>query len=466
MPKKATLLIVDDDRQVLASMADWLRQQGYDVDIATNLSDARAILERRRFQILLLDMRLGDADGLAFLPECRQQWPDMAVILITGYGTAEIALEAMRAGALEVLTKPIIDEELEFALERALHQQKVIQENEHLKKQLNERYSLENIIGRDPRMQRVYDMIEAVADTRSTVLITGESGTGKSLIARAIHRLSSRRNKPFVEVACGALPETLLESELFGHVAGAFTGATSDKIGKFMQADGGTIFLDEIGTASPALQVKLLRVLQDFEFEPVGSTKTYTVDVRVILATNEDLAQAVAEGRFRRDLYYRINVINIELPPLRERVSDIPLLAAHFLKQFCQETGRRIEGFTPEAMRALQIYSWPGNVRELQNVIERAVLLGKGPLIDVADLPPNVVASVPPALSVPSGKPLKQALSLPERQIILEALEAHKWNRQAAAKALGINRTTLYKKMKRLGLMDAGPPRRAPLGQS
>jgi len=463
MPKKASLLIVDDDRQVLVSMADWLRHQGYEVEIATSLSEAKTILQRRRFQILLLDIRLGDGDGLSFLPECRREWPEMAVILITGYGTVEAAVEALRAGAFDFLTKPIIDQELEFALERALNQQKVIQENEHLKKQLDQRYSLENIIGRDPRMQRVYDMIEAVADTRSTVLITGESGTGKSLIARAIHRRSSRRNKPFVEVACGALPETLLESELFGHVAGAFTGATSDKIGKFMQADGGTIFLDEIGTASPALQVKLLRVLQDFEFEPVGSTKTYTVDVRVILATNEDLAQAVAEGRFRRDLYYRINVINIELPPLRERVSDIPLLAAHFLKQFAESTGRRMEGFTPEAMRALQTYSWPGNVRELQNVIERAVLLGKGPLIDVEDLPPNVVASVPPALTVPAGKPLKQALSLPERQIILEALEAHKWNRQAAARALGINRTTLYKKMKRLGLMDAGPRHREPL---
>ncbi len=461
MPKKGTLLIVDDDRQVLSSMADWLREQGYEVEIATALADARAILQRRRFQILLLDMRLEDGDGLNFIPECKRDWPEMAIVLFTGYGTPEIALEAMRAGAIEVLTKPIIDEELGFALERAIHQQKVIQENEQLKKQLKERYSLENIIGRDPRMQRVYEMIEAVADTRSTVLITGESGTGKSLIARAIHRLSSRRSKPFVEVACGALPETLLESELFGHVAGAFTGATGDKIGKFMQADGGTIFLDEIGTASPALQVKLLRVLQDFEFEPVGSTKTYTVDVRVILATNEDLAQAVAQGRFRRDLYFRINVINIELPPLRERVTDIPLLAIHFLKQFSQETGRKFEGFTPEAMRALQVYSWPGNVRELQNVIERAVLLGKGPLVDVEDLPPNVVASLPPVLTVPSGKPLKQALSLPERQIILETLEAHKWNRQAAARALGINRTTLYKKMKRLGLMDAAPPRRS-----
>jgi transcriptional regulator with PAS, ATPase and Fis domain len=297
-------------------------------------------------------------------------------------------------------------------------------------------------------------MIEAVADTKATVLITGESGTGKSLIARAIHRRSSRRDKPFVEVACGALPETLLESELFGHVAGAFTGATGDKIGKFKQADGGTIFLDEIGTASPALQVKLLRVLQDYQFEPVGSTETITVDVRVILATNEDLQKAVQEGRFRRDLYYRINVINIELPPLRERVSDIPLLAEHFLKRICEEMGKPLKSLSDEAMAALQAYRWPGNVRELQNVLERAVLLGRKPVITLEDLPPDVAAALTPGLSTPEKAPLKQALQLPERQIILQMLEMHNWNRQATAKALGINRTTLYKKMKRLGIEE------------
>ncbi len=455
MPKKASLLLVDDDRQVLASMADWLREQGLEVETASTMEQALAQLRRKRFNIVLIDIRLGDRDGFELLAECRRQWPETAVIMITGYGTVDVAIEAIRAGAFDFLTKPLIDQELQMAIERALQQQKVLEENEQLKAQLDLRFGLENIIGRDHRMQRVYEMTEAVADTKSTVLITGESGTGKSMVARAIHRRSSRRDKPFVEVACGALPETLLESELFGHVAGAFTGANSDKTGKFMQADGGTIFLDEIGTASPAMQVKLLRVLQDFEFEPVGGTKTYSVDVRVILATNEDLAKAVAEGRFRRDLYYRINVINIDLPPLRQRISDIPLLAEHFLNQFCRETGRQLQGFTPEAMRALQAYNWPGNVRELQNVIERAVLLGKGPWLDLSDLPPNVTAAVPFEMEIPQGKPLKQALRLPERQIILEVLEANKWNRQATAKALGINRTTLYKKMKRFGLLDA-----------
>ncbi|MCS7305537.1 MAG: sigma-54 dependent transcriptional regulator [Thermoguttaceae bacterium] len=457
MMRRPSLLLVDDDRHLLGSMGQWLREQGYEVDVASQYTEAAAALQRKAYDIALVDIRLGEGpDGFDLLQYCRKIRPDTAVIMITGYGTVEAAVEAIRAGAFDFLTKPLIDQELEMALERALRQREVLQENKNLKAQLDARFGLENIVGRDHRMQRVYEMIESIADTRATVLITGESGTGKSLVARAIHRRSSRRDKPFVEVACGALPETLLESELFGHVAGAFTGATTDKIGKFMQADGGTIFLDEIGTASPALQVKLLRVLQDFEFEQVGGNKTFSVDVRVILATNEDLSRLVQEGRFRQDLYYRINVINIELPPLRERISDIPLLAEHFLQRICQETGRPLRRISQEAMEALQRYRWPGNVRELQNVIERAVLLGKGDVITLADLPPSVVASVGSPWHQESPQPLKQALSIPERQIILEALEAHHWNRQATAAALGINRTTLYKKMKRLGLE---PPR-------
>jgi transcriptional regulator with PAS, ATPase and Fis domain len=303
-------------------------------------------------------------------------------------------------------------------------------------------------------MLKVFDMIDAVADTKATMLITGESGTGKSLIARAVHRRSSRRAAPFVEVACGALPENLLESELFGHVAGSFTGATGDKIGKFLQADGGTIFLDEIGTASPAMQVKLLRVLQELQFEPVGGNKTFHVDTRVILATNEDLTRLVATGRFRQDLFYRINVINVELPAIRERISDIPLLAQHFLDQVRQESGRHVNGFTDEALAALQRHSWPGNVREMQNVIERAVLLGKGDKVRLEDLPRAVVGSVPVSVEPIGARTLKQALEAPERQIILEVLERQHWNRHATAEVLGINRTTLYKKMKRLGLED------------
>ncbi|MEN6494860.1 MAG: sigma-54 dependent transcriptional regulator, partial [Thermoguttaceae bacterium] len=290
--------------------------------------------------------------------------------------------------------------------------------------------------------------------------ITGESGTGKSMIARAIHRHSSRRDKPFVEVACGALPETLLEREPCGHVAGAFTGATGDKLGKFMQANHGTLFLDEISTASPGMQVKLLRVLQDLEFEQVGGAKTFTVDTRVILATNEDLAQAVEAGRFRQDLFYRINVINIELPPLRERISDIPLLAQHFLEEVCQEANKGQKTLTDEASAALQTYRWPGNVRELENVIERAVLLSRGDRIGVDDLPNNLATAAPRAVESVGKGTLKQALSNPERQIILQMLETNNWNRQATAEQLGINRTTLYKKMKRLGLEVPHPTTR------
>jgi transcriptional regulator with PAS, ATPase and Fis domain len=274
-------------------------------------------------------------------------------------------------------------------------------------------------------------------------------------LARALHRRSSRRDKAFVEVACGALPETLLESELFGHVAGSFTGATVDKIGKFKQADGGTLFLDEISTATPGLQVKLLRVLQELEFEQVGGTKTFKVDTRVVLATNDRLEQLVASGKFRQDLYYRINVINLELPPLRERISDIPMLAEHFLKRVCEDSGKKVRGYTDDAMTALQSYRWPGNVRELQNVVERAVLLGKSDLVRSEDLPPAILAPGHVDLaSLSEHHNLKDALSSPERQIILKTLEDHGWNRNASAQALGINRTTLYKKMKKLGLEE------------
>ena len=319
MKQQGTLLLVDDDRHVLGSMADWLREQGYATDTASSLAEGMAAVDRKSYDLALVDIRLGDGDGFDLLAHCRKNYPATAVIMITGYGTVEAAVEAIRLGAFDFLTKPLIDEELLMAIERALNQQKVIEENKTLKAQLDMRFGMENIVGHDHRMLKMFDVIDAVADTRATVLITGESGTGKSLVARAIHRRSGRRDKPFVEIACGALPETLLESELFGHVAGAFTGAVGEKLGKFMLADEGTIFLDEISTASPAMQVKLLRVLQDLEFEQVGGTKTFHVDTRVILATNDDLSRLVAEGRFRQDLFYRINVINVELPPLRER---------------------------------------------------------------------------------------------------------------------------------------------------
>jgi DNA-binding NtrC family response regulator len=454
MKQQGTILLVDDDRQVLASMADWLRDQGYPTDTATTLTEATIAVDRKNYDLVLADIRLGNEDGFELLTYCRKNHPGVTVIMITGYGTVETAVEAVRQGAFDFLTKPLIDEELMMSVERAFNQKKVIEENKTLKAQLDIRYGMENIVGHDHRMTKVFDVIDAVADTRATVLITGESGTGKSLIARAIHRHSGRRDKPFVEVACGALPETLLESELFGHVAGAFTGAAGEKMGKFLQANEGTIFLDEIATASPGMQVKLLRVLQDLEFEQVGGTKTFKIDTRIILATNEDLGKAVAEGRFRQDLFYRINVINIELPPIRDRISDIPLLAEHFLARVSEDSGKKVIGFTDEAMQALQRYRWPGNVRELQNIIERAVLLGKGNIIGMEDLPANITAGGGVTIEPLGNRSLKQVLEGPERQIILEVLEANNWNRQVTAETLGINRTTLYKKMKRLGLED------------
>jgi DNA-binding NtrC family response regulator len=452
---QGSLLLVDDDRLLLESMTDWLRSQGLMVDPASGVAEAVDRLTRKSYDLLLVDVRLQDGDGLDLLEQVRRNWPHSQVILITGYGDPDAAVEALRAGAVDYLTKPLIDDELLMAVERAFTQRQVIEENSQLRRELDKRTGLDNIVGHDSQMRRVFEVIDSVADTKATILITGESGTGKSMIARAIHRRSRRAAKPFIEVACGALPENLLESELFGHVAGAFTGATGNKTGKFMQADGGTIFLDEIATASPAMQVKLLRVLQELQFEQVGGDKTYKVDVRIILATNEDLAKAVTAGRFRQDLFYRVNVINVELPPLRNRLSDIPLLAQTFLNQLREDTGRPIAGFTDEALASLEAYPWPGNIRELQNVVERAVLLGKGDRIGSADLPREIAGATVVRASHSGHRTLKEALEGPERQIILEVLEAHAWNRNATADALGVNRTTLYKKMKRLGLEDA-----------
>ena len=448
-----SLLVVDDDRHVLEAMADYLRSFGHRTETALTCEDGISRMKDYPFDVVVCDVNLPDADGFKLLEWARKNRPEAAIVMLTGYGTIESAVEAIRAGAFEYLTKPVIDEELSLTIERAIGQQRIVAENKNLRAQLDQRFGLGNIIGRDYKMQKMFDLIESVSDTRTTVLILGESGTGKTMTARAIHQQSSRRDKPFVEVACGALPETLLESELFGHVAGAFTGANHDKVGKFLQADGGTLFLDEIATASPSLQVKLLRVLQDREFEPVGGTKTYKVDVRLILATNQDLAEMVEAGEFRQDLYYRVNVISLTQPPLRERMTDIPLLVEHYTQHFNEQTGKQIVGFDSECMRLMQCYEWPGNVRELINVVERAVVLSKGTTISAAELP-EAVQQQRRRLASPQGhlsaaNSLKAAMAEPERQIIIETLEANQWNRQKTAKALGINRTTLYKKMKR-----------------
>ena len=468
MSDSASILLVDDDRHLSESMAQWLRELSHHVETAGTLRAAEHALAAHPYDLVITDLRLGDEDGFDLIGHVRQRHPESAVLVVTGYATPDTAVEAVRAGAFDLLTKPLIDEELSVAISRAIAQREISRENEMLRQQLDRRSGMENILSHDYRMLKIFDVVDSVADARASVLITGENGTGKSMIARAIHARSARRGGPFVEVACGALPDTLLESELFGHVAGAYTGANHDKAGKFQLADGGTLFLDEIGTATPAMQVKLLRVLQEFQFEPLGGTVTQSVDTRVILATNDDLSKAVENGSFRQDLYYRINVVNIVIPALRQRVGDIPLLVDHFLREAAETCGREVEGFDGDAMAALEAYAWPGNVRQLENVVERAVLLARGDILTCEDLPPELTGrpnsqfdgmaspgdSASVSLGDVSGKTLREALEGPERQIILQALRSNNWNRAATADALDINRTTLYKKMKRLGLDD------------
>src|SRR3954467_2676329 len=389
-PTKPRLLVLDEDRIILQSLGQFLRREGYEVRTTDNADDAISILESQQTELLLADINMPGVKPAEFLRDVRRRFPHVVVIVITGYGSIEGAVEATKIGAFDYLTKPIVDDEIRVVVEKAVRQQSLLFENQTLRRHPDFRLGVENVVGHDYKMLKIFDLVEAVADSRTTVTITGESGTGKSLLARAIHHRSPRRDKPFVEVSCGSLPEMLLESELFGHVKGAFTGAIADKMGRFMAADGGTLFLDEINSASPAMQVKLLRVLQERAFEPVGANQTKTVDVRVILASNTDLAQLVAQQQFRQDLYYRINVVNIRLPSLHERLTDINLLANHFLKKFTQETGREILGFTEAAMAAMQRYNWPGNVRELENAVERAVVLCRRPQIDDQDLPESL----------------------------------------------------------------------------
>lgn len=453
--RKINILVVDDEPLVRRSLSEFLTLEGFSVSSACNGKEALSLLKDYTADIIISDMKMPEIDGVELLKEVRNSYPMTSFIFITGYGSIESAVEAMKEGAYDYITKPIIDNEIRLVLDRLIKQKELVEENIRLKQQISSqsRDKFLDIVGKDEKMQKVYTLIEAISATRSTILIHGESGTGKHLIAHAIHNCNEvERAKPFVEVSCGALTETLLESELFGHVKGAFTGAIKDKPGRFELADGGTIFLDEIDAFTPNLQVKLLRVLQEGEFERVGESTTKKVDVRVIAATNQDLEELIAQGKFRKDLYYRLNIIAIDIPPLRERRGDIPLLVTDFIAKHAKRVSKKVENISPRALTVLMNHNWPGNIRELENVIERAVILTKGSVINAEDLPESLLAKEAEAVNGDSYT-LKDALKSPEKDLIVRALESVDWNRNEAAKSLGINRTTLYKKMLKYGLL-------------
>jgi len=434
-------------------MAERLRERGYEVVEADSGEQALDLLEQFAFDIVITDLRLPGIDGGRVIEAAVERYPGIVAIVITGYGTVKDAVDAIKRGAADFVAKPFQFDELMHVLEKALEQRRLASENAYLRSQLEERYQFGGILGRSRPMQDLFNLLDMVARSSSTILITGETGTGKEVVARAIHHNSPRRAHRFVALNCSAIPETLLEAELFGHVRGAFTGAVGTRQGRLEQAHKGTLLLDEVGTMSATLQVKLLRAVQEREFERVGDNQTIKVDVRVIAATNSDFARLVAAGSFREDLYYRLNVIPIQLPPLRERRDDIPLLVQHFLAKFAP--GSAVHA-SQTAMRALMAYDWPGNVRQLENAMERAVALGAGrPEIDVADLPPEVRevpdASAPPYVEFPEdGLDLPRYLATIERDLIHRALDRTRGNRNRAADLLHIKRTTLVEKLKRL----------------
>ncbi len=459
------ILIVDDDALVRRSLCEALSFDGYFVLTTDDGFDALEKMKQESFDIVISDMKMPKMEGTELLRKIKADFPHTAVIMVTGFGSIEGAVAAMRMGAVDYVTKPIIDDEIKLIIRRIADEHKLKDENKYLKAKLTSsmREKCHDVIGKNYKMQKIYDLIDIIASTKTTVLVTGESGTGKRLVAHAIHDTTiDSTTKPFVEVSCGALPETLLESELFGHVKGAFTGAIKDRVGRFESAEGGTIFLDEIDSFSPALQVKLLRVLQDGEYERVGETKTRRANVRIIAATNQNLEELIKQGKFRNDLFYRLNIISIVIPPLRERKEDIPLLVEHFIEKHSKQLSKQINGISDEASGFLMKYQWPGNVRELENVIERACVLTQKPLISLEDLPDHLLEKkAGPVVAVHektgdvenNNGSLKDALKNPEKKIILDALEKCKGNKKEAARVLGINRTTLYKKLDKYGLV-------------
>jgi two-component system response regulator AtoC len=464
------LLLVDDEAALRSVIAERLSEQGFEVTQAESGERALEFLNDFAFDVLVTDLRLPGIDGQALMAAALERYPGLIAIVVTGYGTVKDAVDAIKRGAADFVTKPFQFDELSHVLRTAMEQKRLRSENAYLRQQLDERFGLGAIIGRSPRMRALFQLIETVAGTSTTILINGETGTGKELVARAIHQASARRDQRFVALNCSAIPDTLLEAEIFGHARGAFTGAIAARQGRIEQADKGTLFLDEVGTMPMSLQMKLLRVLQEREFERVGENKTIKVDVRIVAATNADLGKMVKEGTFREDLYYRLNVIQVMLPALRDRREDIPLLVQHFVNKYApgpnsepdklarrsvSEGGRVL--VSQDAMRALMAFSWPGNVRQLENAIERGIaLLGGRSTIELSDLPPEVQGSTaaytPPVEFPDAGVDLPGMVEQIERELITRALSRTGGNKAAAATLLNIKRTTLVEKLKRLPL--------------
>jgi len=441
--RSAKLLVVDDDPVTVDLLKEVLSKEGYEVEMALSGEEAISRGIDQLFDIIITDVRMGDKDGMEVLRSFKKISPETTVIMITAFGSIETAIEAIREGAFDYISKPFKLDEIKFTIRRAFEQRRLIQENKFYRKELLDKYQFKNVIGRTPQMFEVYKTIAKVADTKSTVLLYGERGTGKELIARSIHYNSLRNDHPFIPVDCASLVETLMESELFGHVRGAFTGALYTRKGLFEEADGGTIFLDEISNLNPSMQNKLLRFLQGHEIKRVGGTESIKLDVRVIAATNQPLEPLVTNGKFREDLFDRLNVVSITLPSLRERKEDIPLLANHFLQKFSEENHKNISHISPEVLEIFSQYSWPGNIRELENTIERAVIFSAHPIILPEDLPRKMLEETKRTDALPPEKAL--SLKEVEKRYVLKVLQDTKGNKKRASEILGIDRTTLYR---------------------
>jgi len=451
------ILIVDDEEGMRRLLGRLLGREGYDTLTVPSAAEALRQVRGDTYDLVITDMKMPEMDGLQLLAEIKAYDPSLPVIAITAYGTVENAVQALRAGAYDYITKPFESDEIRLTVAKALERQRLLAENRYLHQELEERYSFSGIVGGSPAMKRIFETASAVAASNASVLITGESGTGKELIARSIHFSSPRKEKPFVVLNCAALSEGVLESELFGHEKGAFSGAVALKKGRFELAHEGTLFIDEVGEMSLNAQVKLLRVIQEHEFERVGGTRTIRSDVRLVAATNKNLEAEVKKGTFREDLFYRLNVINIHLPSLRERREDIEPLARHFLARYVRETGKRVDNLSPRALSCLLAYDWPGNVRELQNVMERAVVLCRGEVITPRDFPQGIQGEEEILLHVPErGGSLTEILEDLERQLIVQTLRREEGSQTRAAAALGIKRTTLRYKMEKYQLIEQG----------